>query len=925
MILSTINKKKFTATIAIVLLMTTSLVILANVWVTQAQFRMEGPAGGIPGDLPSGVTPDIYIDTWALLSVRPNPVGVNQPILVNLETQPAPGSNRLHQDYTVVISKPGGGTDQRVLESYPDDGTIWFEYTPTEVGTYEFVFEFLGTYFPVGRYLDGVGPPDGNITSGGSYFDESVYFKPFTTPTLTVEVQEDIVMSWPIEPGPPTDYWTRPVPYERRDWWPYIGNFPWYGPGGIEHGIPLEGFLMYNPDCNSMPPGHQRRGIFTPWVLGPESGHVVWKRQFNIAGLLGADFGTEVTSANIFGGMGLGGDPPGYGYPEIIYAGRAYHTITKPGAGLEAELWWQCYDIRTGELYWEMEAPTVLAEIRGTLVPASVTPTFIEYTIGAIPSGGGFPTHVTEVLLGYIGRGFLIKYRPFTGMVRMNVSIAPLSSGQYYKNGFAMSVQDLGVNATPRYRLINWTTLGTTSNFASRVVSNVSWPWSSLPATTDFEAGYSARVTNVQRAGTYYQINVTSARLSDGEIMWSHVIEAASYSGSCDMADHGKIATLTLHKGFYCWDLATGHQEWISEPMEYPWDMAGFGGYSVQSAYGMLYRQAYSGIYAFNWTDGTIVWKYEAPADYVYETPYINEGGETMYSWNIGAAIADGKMYAYNTEHSATLPITRGWKIHCIDAFTGEGIWAVALPGAASKHNPDVGPIADGYMVEMSSDGYMYVFGKGKSATTVTAPDVAVASGTAMTIKGTVLDQSPAQPGTPCVDVDSVHAWMEKVHIQRDLPAGLVGVPVTLTAIHSDGEVIDLGQVTTNAYYGTFAFSWTPTKQGLYEIVASFEGDASYGSSEAATSVTVGPAPSGGQPQETEEPTTPPPTEEPTTAPPTEEPTTEVPTTEEPTTTPPTEEPSAEAPFPTTEVIIVAAVAVAVVVGIGAYWILRKR
>jgi hypothetical protein len=838
----TINKTKLTATITIVIMMMTSLLLLPNVLVTNAQFRGEGEAGGVPGPLQSGVTPDITIDTWALLSVRPNPGGVDQPILVNLETQPAPGSDRLHQDYTVVIKTPSGDEVERVIESYPDDGTIWFEYTPTEIGTYEFTFEFLGTYFPAGRYLDGAGPPAETITSGGSNYDESVYFEPFTTPTLTVDVQDVVIESWPEEPGPPTDYWTRPVPYERREWWPYIGNYPWYGPAGIEHGIPLEGFLAYNPDTNSMPPGHSRRGIFTPWVLGPESGHVVWKRQFNIAGLLGGDFGTEVTSANIFGGMGLGGDPSGYGYPEIIYAGRAYHTITKPGASTTGELWWQCYDIRTGELYWEMEAPYVLAVIRGTEVPASITPNFIEYTIGAIPSGGGFPTHVTEALLGYIGRGLLIKYRPFTGQIRTNVSIAPLSDGRYYKNGYAMSVQNLGGG---NYRLINWTTLGTTSNFASRVVSNVSWPISSLPDTTDFEAGYAAWVQNVQRAGTYYQINVTSIRLSDGQIMGSKVINAAEYSGHTNMADHGKIAVLTLHQGFYCWDLATMNQEWISEPMEYPWDQAGFGGYSVQSAYGMLYRQAYSGIYAFNWTDGTIEWKYEAPADYPYETPYINADGETMYSWNIGAVIADGKMYAYNTEHSATLPITRGWKLHAIDAFTGEGIWNVALPGAASKHNPDVKAIADGYLPEMSSDGFMYVFGKGMSETTVEAPSNEVPLGSSVLIKGTVLDQSPAQPGTPAVNVDSVSAWMEHIHLQRDLPEGLVGVPVTLTAIHEDGTVTDLGMTTTNGYYGTFGKAWTFEKEGTYEIIASFDGDASYGSSSAATAVKVGPKPSG--------------------------------------------------------------------------------
>jgi len=263
----------------------------------------------------------------------------------------------------------------------------------------------------------------------------------------------------------------------------------------------------------------------------------------------------------------------------------------------------------------------------------------------------------------------------------------------------------------------------------------------------------------------------------------------------------------------------------------------------VQSAYGLLYRQAYSGIYAFDWDDGSIVWKYEAPADYPYETPYINEAGETMYSWNIGANIADGKMYAYNTEHSATVPITRGWKFHCINATTGERIWQVAIPGAASKHTPDVGPIHDGYVQLFSSDGYMYWFGKGKSSTTVTAAPKTTALGAQVLIEGTVLDLSPAQPNTPCVSTDSVAAWMEHVHLQRDLPANVTGVPVILSALDSNGNVEDVGIATTNGYYGTFSYAWTPPIEGTYTIMATFAGDASYGSSSAATAITVGPAP----------------------------------------------------------------------------------
>ncbi len=261
---------------------------------------------------------------------------------------------------------------------------------------------------------------------------------------------------------------------------------------------------------------------------------------------------------------------------------------------------------------------------------------------------------------------------------------------QGYSGIYAFDWDDLGSNqsAGNRYRLINWTTLGTSTNFASRVTGNISWPISNVPNTIDYNVNIAASVVNWQRAGVYYGINVTGISLSTGQVLWTKTIYDAQYSGSTDIADHGKIATLTLNQGFFAFDLSTGNLAWQSEPMDYPWDAAGFGGYSVQSAYGLLYRQGYSGIYAFDWDTGKVVWKYEAPADYPYETPYVNEAGEGMYSWNIGANIADGKMYAYNTEHSATVPITRGWKFHCINATTGEKIWAVAIPGACIQTQP---------------------------------------------------------------------------------------------------------------------------------------------------------------------------------------------------------------------------------------------
>ena len=70
----------------------------------------------------------------------------------------------------------------------------------------------------------------------------------------------------------------------------------------------------------------------------------------------------------------------------------------------------------------------------------------------------------------------------------------------------------------------------------------------------------------------------------------------------------------------------------------------------------------------------------------------------------------------------------------------------------------------------------------------------------------------------------------------------ITGVPVLLTAIASDGSVVDLGTVTTNGYYGTFSYAWTPQSEDLYTVIAQFASDDSYGSSSAATAISVGPA-----------------------------------------------------------------------------------
>jgi hypothetical protein len=149
----------------------------------------------------------------------------------------------------------------------------------------------------------------------------------------------------------------------------------------------------------------------------------------------------------------------------------------------------------------------------------------------------------------------------------------------------------------------------------------------------------------------------------------------------------------------------------------------------------------------------------------------------------------------------------------------------------------------------------MYVFGRGKSATTVTATPAVIANGATVLIQGTVLDQSPAQPGAACVSDESQATYMEYLHIQQPLDGifhniTITGVPVLLLAVDSDGTVTNIG-TTTSDVSGCFKTAWTPPKEGVYTVTATFAGSESYGSSWAETAVAVGPAPASPTPTPT--------------------------------------------------------------------------
>jgi outer membrane protein assembly factor BamB len=778
---------------------------------------------------PSNAQQDQTIPVAAYLSVRPTTTGVGQEILVNFWTSPAPGAHRAYHDMKLTITKPNGDVDKITgINTYVADGTMWMPWVCDQVGVWSFQLDYPGEYFAPGVYVDGihynVGDPlppgsSGAYTGGSATYAAGAVVTPASARVVTVTVQEDTIPSWPGSPLP-TDYWVRPVNEENREWWPILGNYPWFGPGG---GAMWDSLY---PDTNIYA---NSAYAFTPWVTGPQSAHIVWKREYNMGGLMGGDLGgaSSVTWSNW------------YNRPTIILGGKGYQAILKPAQDGPAEqTWWQCYDIRTGEIFWERP-----------LYSGEVEPTLIEYGIGSIAVPGA-QEKPTEPRIMSISNGYLRKYDPVHGQMVLNVSIAPMSGagGTYYMNGYVLGIQDLGANAgAERYRLINWTTLGTATNFADRVISNTTYARSALPSTAliDWEVGIGCTLSSVTVGGIYVGQNITAYDLYTGVARWNKYIDEPQYSGTTQVADHGKIAVLSCNGYWLAFDLKTGEEAWKTRTLDYPWDASGFGSYGVISCYGKLYWVAQTGIYAINWNTGDIEWKFEIEAP-PFETPYTNADGDPVYPFHAPGIAADGCLYVYSCEHSPDTPFFRGLSTLCIDAISGELVWKLGMSGSGQHTRAAVQiRVADGYLLLGARDGWMYSIGKGLSETTVSVPQAQLALGQNALLTGTVLDLSPAQSNTPCVSKESMDTMMTHLHLQTPIDGvwhneTITGVPVYLYAVDPNGNGVDIGFVTSDGYSGTFAYDgWSPEVPGLYTITATFLGDESYGMSSATTYLTV--------------------------------------------------------------------------------------
>ena len=904
--------KTKTASIALILMLTFSATILALPIVTAHDPGWEIPA-------------------IAYVVARPNPIGVGQEALFifwpNFYPITAVGAWGDRYTWIVTVTTPSGSeVNLGPITSDPVGGGYAL-YTPTEVGTYTVVSN-LDEHLLTGEPL----PPEGARSL--EYIGDTVLAA--SSEPFYFTVQQDPIDEWSETPLP-EEYWTRPIYGANREWYQVTGN--WLA-GAAQNVGSTSGFA-YGP--------------------GPESAHIMWTKPYFAGGIMDYRYGT--TSFETYHYQGMTFDPPIIIYGQLIYNYRV---------NAHQQQGYLCVDMYTGEtIYYENATTPSFGQIYNYESPNQHGGFGYYWRTSGVtlpPGNTSAPgTQTWEMLDAYTGN-------PVT--IIANVSAG--GTAVYGKDGSILRYQ---INDG---RLTVWNSSATPSLLRGAFGTDF-WQW--RPAATG-ASRQSVRTTDINQMKVHdgsqgFSLNVSVPDL-DGRIQavreGEYVIAGTSGQNDDDAVIEGTLWALSLEQGkegTLLWQISyTPPPAYATAPQaprgRYPvtgptvvpeYDVFLFEeastlrrwGYDLNTGqllwgptdpepalnyYGMtdtvydgkLLTCGYGGVLiAYDITTGEKLWEYVAN-NVGFESPYGN------YPLGIGC-IADGKIYLGSGEHSPTQPIWRGPNMRCIDADTGEELWKIMFHGVSmpSGNAGNNYAIADGYLVGLNGyDNQIYCFGKGPSAITVDAPMTTIDLGDSLVIRGTVTDQSAGTKqlevatrfpnGVPAVSDASQEDWMEYVYMNAECPKIVEGVEVKLETLDPNGNFYEIGTVTNDAS-GMYSILWEPPVPGKYTIIATFEGSNSYYRSYAETAIGVTEAPSPSQSIEPES-VAPAPTQPEPAAPAPTEPT---PTEPEPTTPEPTEpeaaEPTqaAESPLITTELAIIAAVAIACVIGVVSFWALRKR
>jgi len=787
--------------------------------------------------------------SYAFIHAEPNPVGVGQTTYIAMWVDTPLADASIYNDirrhgYKLTITKPGGSTEVKEW-SYIDDstGAQYIAFIPDQVGTYTLKFDYAGQVY----------------TWNASAMQRrwtGITFLPSAT-TTTLIVQEEPLPA-PITSYPmPTEYWTRPIEGENIDWWTVSSH--WLG------GNYLGTFQT---------PG-DRFNIWQRDGTAPNSPHILWTRPIEFGGVVGGS-NTGINASTYYSG----GSYEGRFNNALIINGILYYTVPLGHSGSGGG--YQALDLRTGEEIWRLE------DIGG-LTGTSYYTAF---------NKGQLLAYNTQNQHGVVG-GMLWRvdgttwnaYDAFTGRWIYNLTAVPSGTEVYTETGgivryvlnyprrwlalwnstYAEAGLGQGVVGIDYLAEFGWRPSGKVVNMSGAYSWNVTipnLPGASTPAIVailpgDIILGRSFNPTTGTLTGDTRGTSnpYTLWALSDkpttrGQLLWIRNYTAPSGNitrlfGPVDPVNRVWTMTDAETMEWLGYNIDTGDLLWgptKAETRAIQFFSSGSGaGQRAVTAYGNIYVQGFGGeLFAYSAKNGSLLWKFNNTYDGL-QTPW---GYRPIFI----AAVADGKVYAFNNEHSPNAPLYRGNKIYAIDAYTGEEIYRMlSWAGQVGGHGVSTSVLADGVLAYYNYyDNSIYAIGKGPSATTVEAPMTAVTSGSSLVIRGTVTDiaagtrqkeQVARFPnGVPAVSDESQSAWMEYVYMQKPKPTDATGVPVKIDVIDANGNNRNIGTAVSDSS-GMFTLAWKPDIEGAYTVIATFTGSESYWPSYAETSFFVDPAP----------------------------------------------------------------------------------
>jgi outer membrane protein assembly factor BamB len=796
--------------------------------------------------------------TYAFVGAVPNPVGVGQEVLIHVGISHQLASALYGwEGLTVEVTRPDGHTE--TLGPFKTDATggTGTVYVPNMAGNYTLQTHFPEQSMPVASG----GTPEGTIMLA-SDSDE-----------LTLVVTEEPITYYQPH-ALPTEYWTRPIDAQLREWYTIAGN--WLDVAPRNHYAP------YNDDA-------------------PETAHILWTEPLRTGGgLVGGSLGDNNLEAlgyhgfeegDAYEGKFGGGTFFGGGNPLII-AGKLYY---EKYAANDIYKETACVDLRTGKELWSRVLLNNQTITRGQLMYWDTYDYHGVYDYLWVAVGGGFfgppvfTWHAFDPVTGdwvYTLEGIpsgTTVYGPKGEILIYNINLG---------NGWMTMWNSTNVPAlygSRDYASVNWGAwrpMGKTVNATGPAdITREGQPYTAptLPLglngyqwnktiQTDLPGSAWAvfpldKVVGVNVAPGIFGNVFGTSEIYEEVTSWAISLEPGKegqllYKKTWSTPPEWRTGNLTIDRAaissedgvftlwakelrkYYGFSTETGDFLWETEKPENYLQL--YVSTSNAIADGKLYSTGASGVTrAYDITTGDILWEYHAN-DAFSEILWANDW------WTEIQFIADGKIYLGHQEHSPVDPKPRGAPFICLNATTGEEIWRA--DGLFRQTGwGGLAIIGDSIIATMDTyDQRIYAIGKGPSDTTVSIQNDVITYGSSVLVKGMVTDISPGTEeyalrarfpdGVPAVSDANISDWMLYVHKQFERPADVMGVDLIVSVVDPNNNVYEVGRTASDST-GAYSLAFTPEVPGKYTVIASFDGSGAYYGSFAETALSVEEAP----------------------------------------------------------------------------------